>query len=280
MRKFLLILNLSFFLALSFCASQKKETVFISTQQEIIPQNFTYDDFQEAIEAYNTVYQKNPDNKVILENYIQTLEEIKLSADNAFNEGNYLLANNRYYILSKNFSCFESFQKSLSFDLQTIRMKMRECMVKRTKIQVDEAVQARDYSCAIVAYQKALQAYPDDSYLTSHLTQMVDMIDHEIEKALKRKNYAAAGKFSFLLLKKLTWLQDSASSLSFSKSSLKNNIQDCTSQLTKKGIKLYREGELKKAIAVWKDILEFDPENVQIKKAVANAQEQLDKIKK
>ncbi|HZX10073.1 MAG TPA: hypothetical protein VFG01_03930 [Acidobacteriota bacterium] len=286
MRKVLLIVCLSLLLPLSFCSSNKKEVVYISPQKEdvkqreSIPLNLPPGDFQEAIEAYSTAHQKNPDNKIILEDYIQTLEEVKLSADKAFDEGNYLLANNRYYIFSKNFSRFESFQKSLSFDLETIRMRMRECLVKRTEIQVTEALQHSDYSIAIEAYRNALRAYPNDAYLTSQLTQTVTVINKESEKALGRKDYAVAGKVSFLLLKNFAWLQDSISSLSFSKSSLENNIQNCTSQLTKKGIKLYREGELKKAIAVWKDILEFDPENVQIKKAIANAQEQLARIKK
>ncbi|MFO7980691.1 MAG: hypothetical protein R6V00_07660 [Candidatus Aminicenantes bacterium] len=286
MRNFLLIVCLSFLFPLSFCSSNKKEVVYISPQKEDVKQqesispNLPPGDFQEAIEAYSTAHQKNPDNKIILEDYIRTLEEFKLSADKAFDEGNYLLANNRYYILSKNFSRFESFQKSLSIDLETIRMRMRECLVKRIEIQVAEALQHSDYSLAIEAYQNALRAYPNDAYLTSQLAQTATVINNESEKALERKDFAAAGKVSFLLLKNFAWLQDSISSLSFSKSSLENNIQNCTSQLTKKGIKLYREGELKKAIAVWKDILEFDPENVQIKKALANAQEQLAKIKK
>jgi tetratricopeptide (TPR) repeat protein len=286
MRKFILTVCLSLLLPLSFCSSNKKEVVYISPQkedvkqQESIPPNLPPGDFQEAIEVYHTEYQKNPNNKVILDNYIQTLEEVKLSADKAFDEGNYLLANNRYYILSKNFSGFESFQKSLSFDLETIRMRMRECLVKKTKIQADEAVQAGDYSRAIEAYQNALRAYPNDAYLANQLAQTITVINNESKKALERKDFAAAGKVSFLLLKNFGWLRDSISSLSFSKSSLENNIRNCTSQLTRKGIKLYREGELKKAIAAWKDILEFDPENVQIKKALANAQEQLAKIKK
>jgi len=280
MRKFLLILNLSFFLALSFCASQKKESVFISPQEEVQVYNFTYDDFQEAIEVYSAAHQKKPDNEIIIENYILVLEELKLSADKAFDEENYVFANNQYYILSKNFSKFELFQQSLSFDLRTIRMKMRECLVKRTEIQVEEAIQAGDYSLAIEAYQKVLQAYPADDYLKRQLYQLFNMINDESKKALERKDYAAAGKFSLLLLRKLAWLQDSASILSFSKSSLKNTLQTCTSQLTKKGIKLYRLGELKQAITVWKNILKFDPENVQIIKAIANAQEQLARIKK
>jgi len=286
MRKFLIILYLSFSLLLSFCSLKKKEVVYISPQKEEMPkqefvlQDFAQGDFQEAIKAYSAAYQKNPENEIILKDYIQVLEDIKLSADKAFDEGNYLLANKRYYILSKNFFRFEKLQQSISFNLQTIRTKMRECLVKRTEIQVNEAIQAADYSCAIQTYQKALQAYPDDSYLTNQFTQIITMIYDESEKALKRQDFAEAGKLSFLLLKKSAWLQDLDTSLSFSKSSLKNTLETCTSQLTKKGIKLYREGELKKAVTVWKDILEFDPGNVQIKKAVANAQEQLARIKK
>ena len=50
--------------------------------------------------------------------------------------------------------------------------------------------------------------------------------------------------------------------------------------LTKTGLREYRNGNLAKAIAVWESLLEFDPDNEEIKKAVKTAKTQLNEILK
>jgi hypothetical protein len=42
----------------------------------------------------------------------------------------------------------------------------------------------------------------------------------------------------------------------------------------------YRKGNLAEAIAVWQGILLFDPDNIEIKKAIDTATEQLKKLQK
>jgi len=48
--------------------------------------------------------------------------------------------------------------------------------------------------------------------------------------------------------------------------------------LTKAGLEEYRKGNLAKAIAVWEGLLSFDPNNVEIRKAVDTARIQLNEI--
>ncbi len=279
MKKSLLILNLSLFLILSFCVSRKKE---ISTQPnfEAAQQYFVQGDFQKAIESYSIAQQKYPDDETVLKGYIRILEEIKISADKAFEEKKYGQAEKHYSVLLKNYPRFKRFQQSLSFNTKTLGLKIRECLVAGTRILAQEAIQEGDYSRAISEYKTAFQAYPGGNFLKNDLIQTVTEIHSRAENALEGKDHVAAGKAFFSLLKDYTWLNNSVPLLPFSRTSLEDGIKNCRTQLTKEGLKQYREGRLKEAIVIWNDIMEFDPENAEIKKVIANAKEQLKKIKK
>jgi tetratricopeptide (TPR) repeat protein len=100
------------------------------------------------------------------------------------------------------------------------------------------------------------------------------------KKALEEEDFALAGKMYVLLLKDYPFLTKLDPSLPFSKKSLEDGIKNCRTQLTRKGLIEYREGNLKEAISIWENLLQFDPENAEIRKAIDNAKEQLKKIKK
>lgn len=78
---------------------------------------------------------------------------------------------------------------------------------------------------------------------------------------LERKSYTEAGKIYYFLLNEYTRLQEEGLSLSFTESMLEEIRKPCVSQLTKKGFYLYRHEKIEPAVAVWKEILEFDPDN-------------------
>lgn len=275
-------MSLAFILVFSHCAvqTQKQEITETAPALDEARRNSDQGRFQESIDAYNTALQQEPDNKAIKNEYIQMLEHIKKLAEKKFTEGDYGQANDLYYFLSKNFSGFETFHERLSFNLQSIRLEMRACMIKRTDKAADNAFRAKDYGHAISEYRNALEAYPGDSYLINRLERMTRRMYTAAKTMLERKSYADAGKISYFLMNEYSRLQDEGLSLSFSESMLEEIRKPCVSQLTKKGLYLYRHEKIEPAIAVWKEILEFDPNNTEILKAIANAEDQLARIKK
>jgi tetratricopeptide (TPR) repeat protein len=279
MRKFWLILNLSLFLVLSFCVSREKE-ISIQPALDDAQQHFAQGDFQMAIEAFSIARQKYPRDETVLKSYIRILEEIKISADKAFEEKKYDQAEKHYSVLMQNYPRFKQFQQSLSFDSKALRLGIRECLIAGTRIRVQKAMQEGDYSKAIDTYRKALETYPGGNFLKNDLIQTATEIHSRAENALEGEDYKVAGKAFFSLLKDYRWLNNSVPPLPFFKTSLEDRIKSCGIELTKEGLKQYREGNIKEAITIWKDILEFDPENTEIKKAIVNAKEQLKKIKK
>ncbi len=275
-------MSLAFILVFSHCAvrTQKEEITETSPVLDDARRNSSQGRFQESIDAYNAALQQDPDNKAIRDEYIQMLERIKKLAEKEFTEEHYRPAHDLYYFLSKNFSSFESFHERLSFDLKSVRLEMRACMIKWTDKEADNAFRAKDYARAISEYRNALEAYPGDSYLISRLDRMSRRIYAAANSALQRKDYTQAGKISFFLMNEYARFRDEGLSLSFSESMLEKIRKPCVSQLTKKGLYLYRHEKIEPAIAVWKEILEFDPNNTEIIKAIANAEEQLARIKK
>jgi hypothetical protein len=81
------------------------------------------------------------------------------------------------------------------------------------------------------------------------------------------------------LLKNYQYFKRSQKPLSFPEESLKDGIKNSSSQLTKKGLEQYRKGNIAEAISTWEGILLFDPENLEIKKAIETAKIQLKKLK-
>ncbi len=61
---------------------------------------------------------------------------------------------------------------------------------------------------------------------------------------------------------------------------IEKDIKECSRNLTNLGIIEYRKGNLKEALAIWGQILVFEPDNEEIKKAIQTARAQLEKIKK
>jgi tetratricopeptide (TPR) repeat protein len=284
---FLLTLFLLFFS----CATHKKETVqepftesvkaetILQTLQEP-RQSFDQGLLQKALDGYSTALDLYPAEPLVLKDYIQTLDKIKALADQAFAAKNYDLAHQRYSLLFENFSRFKAFEESLSFDVSSLRSRIKDCMMAQTEIRAQKAFQDGDYTRAIEVYKSANQAFPEESSLKTPLLTTVREIHASGEKSYRNQDYVGAGKVYALFLNEYEWLQNLKTPLPFSDKTLQEGINRCRTHLTRKGLDLYRKKKLKEAIAVWEGLLEFDPENVEIQKAIANAEEQLKKIKK
>jgi tetratricopeptide (TPR) repeat protein len=235
---------------------------------------------QKAIDGYNTTLKKYPDEAVVVQSYIQTLERMKTSADKAYKAQRYTSAIQTYTVLSKNFHHFKSFEKSLSFDAKYINRRLRESRIGRSKILARNGLKSGDYMKAIEAFSASLQYYPKDKDLKNSFGATVTEIHSIGEKALKSSHHITAGKAYSALLRKYSLIEKSAANLPFSKKTAESGLKQCQNILMRKGLEQYRKGNLDAAIAIWKDILKFDPDDVEVKKAIQNAESQLKKIKK
>jgi len=68
--------------------------------------------------------------------------------------------------------------------------------------------------------------------------------------------------------------------LSYNAGSLDTGIETCRKILFEEGLEQYRSGNLGQAISVWRNILAFDPENQEVKKAMDKAIRQVRNLEK
>ncbi len=273
---------LSIFVILSLlysgCATQKKippEQALILPQQQL-----EAGEYRQAIAAFNSAYRAHPGEKAIQGAFVRCLERVRLSADQAFERKNYSLAEKTYSLLFENLPNFQDFKRMLSFSEKVLSDRIKDCRVGAAKGRARQAFEAGELGQALAEMQSLVQVYPGDTDMLTSLVSLGRDIKRTADLALAREDYIAAGKAFYALWKDYPLLEKTGAALPFSRIDLDDGIKTCRIQLTRKGLEQYRKGNLTEAIFLWQGLLAFDPDNVEIKKAVETAAEQLKKIKK
>ena len=135
---------------------------------------------------------------------------------------------------------------------------------------------------AIKDYQKALEIL-NSTYTKNHKNgdlrrgyiRIIEEIENDAESAFKNNRVAEAGSIYNILLRDSFQTTDFADSVSFDSDFLKKRIKTCARSLTQEGLLKYREGKLDDAISIWKKVLAFDRDNLEVKNAISTAQNQL-----
>lgn len=266
-----------FNILLSSCASRDK--IHLAPLLEQSQQLLDSGSLQKAIDSYQTIYEKYPQEKIVLDSYIKALEKVRQFGDKAFDARDFVSAEKTYSVLFSSYSHFKKLGKSLSFTREYLKTKLKNCWISLSLSQSSKAFEGGDFEKAIDICKSRYQEYSDDSELLSFFINMLEDIRRIGDGALPKEDFVLAGKAYHALLKNYSSFKNFEKLLSFPRNSLEEGIRNCRMQLTKKGLEQYRKGNLAEAISVWKSILTFDPDNQEIKKAIETATSQLKKLK-
>ena len=271
-------------------------------------------DFQGALDACQLAYKKYPKNSEILKSYVEAIESINVQGNKAFNSGDFAQAQIFYDLLLKNSLRFSGFADLLSFEenflvarlnvsrmlqagkearlAERIRMNQMLEAEKEAKLKMNRILQAEkeaqsflksgDFQKGIDIYKTLTQQYPSDATVYNRYVSLLESIKGRADIDLKRKDFALAGKTYRILLENYSTLNNLQQSLSYDAGLLDAGIKTCRKILFEDGLKHYRSGNLSQAVSIWKNILTFDPEDQDVKKAtdMATLQSQnLGKIK-
>lgn len=152
------------------------------------------------------------------------------------------------------------------------------------KIAEDTAKQGQAL-LALGEYKKALDLYSGayDKYhyqgMRGGYIRIGEQIRNTADAAYQRGDFAEAGGVYTILFESGITTRDFARSLSFDDDYLMKQIGASSKALTELGLMRYREAKLEEAIAVWKKVLLFDPDNKGVKSAIDTATMQLQKLK-
>lgn len=237
-------------------------------------------DFQRAIDVYQGAYQQYPHESMLRNNYLQNLEAIKKNADQAFERKDFVPAERVYGILWRNYPHFKDLAPSLSFNEQFLERRIQTSRKLLAEKQAHLHLRAGDFEKTIEIYREIYQQNSKDARVRKSYTKAIEAIKKNADQAFERKDFASAGRVYDILWRNYSHFPDMKPSVSWGIKILEDRMQNCKTFLYEKALDQYRSGNLSDATAIWKSILEFDPENAKIKKAIDTATIQLRNLEK
>ena len=237
------------------------------------------DDFQGALDSFAAIAESYPDDKAVRKEYNAAVEKMKARAEGWFEEKDFDAAEKAYSLLLENFHRFTGFEKSLSFGPEFLSRRILQCQEHLSERRARQALAEGNYLRALDSFKVLPLETLRDPALSAGLRRIMEEIKVLADKAVARKDFVAAGKGYAVLWREYPIAPQVSLSLSFSRDDLDEGVKKCRTQLTREGLDQYRKGNLKEAIVIWQGLLQFDPDNAEIRKAVDTATEQLKKIK-
>ena len=171
-------------------------------------------------------------------------------------------------------------ERGLSFGRGALSRRILECQENLSERRARQALAEGDYLRALDGFKSLPPEALRNPTQSAGLRRIMEETKELAAKAVARKDFVAAGKGYAVLWREHPLAQQAGIPLSFSRNEMEEGLKKCRLQLTRDGLDLYRQGKLKEAIAIWQSLLEFDPYNTEVRKAVDTATEQLKRIKK
>lgn len=139
--------------------------------------------------------------------------------------------------------------------------------------EVQDLIKAKDYLTALEILNQLWDKNKDERLLKEY-RQLTEKIRNAGDREYEQGNFAQAGSIYTRLLESKIITENPTNHNSPVREHLKKQIRACTKRLTELGIIKYREQKLNEAIAIWQRVLEFDPQNSAIEKAIGTAGKQ------
>jgi len=231
-------------------------------------------EFQKAIDSCQAALERYPAQKPVVDEYIKTLEGIKRRADVSLAARDCAAAERDYSILLNNFEKYKGLRKSLTFTAAELGRRVGESRTGLVEQRVEELLRAGEYEKALGAETALSPAELGDPVLASNSLKTMEEIKRRGDDAAAGQDYIAAGKAYAALAAHYAAASRLGRRLSFTMAELDAGVRSCRTELTRQGLEQYRRGNLSEAIAIWNGVLQFDPANPEIKKAVETAREQ------
>jgi len=243
-------------------------------------QRLAVGDFSGALDSYASIVKSYPGDREVLRKFRGAVEKTRARADRWFKEKDFAAAEKTYSLLVANYLRFAAFEESLSFRREFLSRRVLECQEHLSERRARQSLSEGNYLSALDGFKGLPQAVLRSPAQYAALRRIMEEIRELADKALAKNDFIAAGKGYSVLWREYPMAQQVGLSLSFSRNDVDIKLKSCGTQLTREGLEQYRKGNLKEAIATWQGLLQFDPDNAEIRKAVDTATEQLKKLQK
>jgi tetratricopeptide (TPR) repeat protein len=135
-----------------------------------------------------------------------------------------------------------------------------------------------DYQSALDLYKNKYHKHQTKKILIDQYIKTIQTIKNAADKAFAIDDYSLAGKDYTILVHNYKYFKPLSKQLPFNRESLDERIQECRSQLFKKGLQQYRSGLLQDAISTWQSLIAFIPDDENTRRAMNTASVQLKRM--
>jgi tetratricopeptide (TPR) repeat protein len=150
----------------------------------------------------------------------------------------------------------------------------KETAIKRAH----DSLMKGDYEQALTLYAETYKKYNEQD-LRDKYVQAGNDVKSAADVVFQNGDYAKAGIAYRALVNSMITAEDTGKALSFDEDYLRKQIKACGDRLTEQGLVLYRQQNLNEAVAIWKKVLTFDPNNKTVIKNIDTANLQLRNLK-
>jgi len=157
--KIIILLGI-FFLMLHACMPSKKTEMDGALSHS--DQYLSAGDYQKAIDTFRAAHAKYPEDKPLLRSYQKAVEEMRGSADRAFDGEKFVSAGRSYRLLLRNYRHFRDFAQQLSFDKKYLNARITYCSEYLFKRGVEQ-YRSGDIKHAISTWESLLSFDPGNA---------------------------------------------------------------------------------------------------------------------
>jgi tetratricopeptide (TPR) repeat protein len=235
--------------------------------------------YQEAIDVYRQARARYPDDKAVAAGFAKTLDGICDAGDKAIKSGDFAAAERIFIVLQNNIPVDEALVPPPSFTRAELEIRIKTSRVSLAVERADRSVRAGEFPKAVEGLRALVKAYPQEPLASAKAVGVLEKILTAAKSAGDKEDFPRAGLAYYSLRKSYPLFPGAGKKLSFNMEGLDSELGKCRTALTRRGLELYRSGELAAAISVWKSLLLFDPDNAQIKKSIESATAQLKRVR-
>lgn len=218
--------------------------------------------FQAAIDLYYELFQKYPQEPLIRNDYVKTLEAIKAMAEDALEKEDFASAEDIYKILTDNLPRFRDFSFSLSFDRRSLDESVSLARTLTIEKQVRTLLEMGEIQRALGLYHEYDKKHSQDPGVRNGYIRVVELIKSNGDQAYEKRDLPLALTLYVGLLNHWPNLKQFSHTLSFNNKALEKNVALCASLLAEKQSRSFLErGDFKKALETHKEVYQRFPQN-------------------
>jgi tetratricopeptide (TPR) repeat protein len=139
---------------------------------------------------------------------------------------------------------------------------------------------AGEYQKATDIYAAAQKKHPHDQALLKEYVQSIEKIKNIADEVFAREDFISAGQHYAVLIKNYPGTGSPGIKISFHIDHLDEKFSISKKMISRQGFEEYRKGNLSQAIALWQALIDIDPNNPDIIKALNTAKLQQKNLQK